>query len=729
MEMKFPTPGGAPTQEGRPGHLRDELYRLIGFVRRQALLVAIGAGLAALLAALILFNTVPTYRSQIRLLFSEPPNFLQNERERDALTQADEYIATQMALIESRSIANRVAKDLKLTDRLDELSQRHGIVSSIRSLFAGSDAEPADPSVPDTAEERAISYLQNNLTVFRVARSYVIEIGFDSPDPVLSREVADAYGSAFLADQVAGRLDGLNRISNWLEVRIEEIGRGSRQAAEAVARFRAENGLVAADGRLVTDQQLEGLNQQLINARASVSAAQAQVEIYSAAMKDGNIETLIGLRQRANGSNTPANGDIASDYLLAAERERAVVARWGAENEQARAITAEKQRLANQVRAEAQRTLDAYQSELARAQSELAAINTNLEAAATKSEGVGSTMVTLRTLEQRAQSFQSLYQNYLGRYQELIQQRSLPIDTARIITTAVQPDSPLFPKYKIVMALSLILGGAMGAVVGVGREFFDRSLRSRTDIEAHGVPFLGYIPARGSLRRLGSAGRFSELSDRVAEARHRWLGQRTPSSAKKADRILNGTLQRVLLATDAMRLEPMVIAISPVDGDRAEQQSFIARAYAEQLAALGHEVLLIAKTGERTTAGGESSALMRRGVGTSVAPEAGPQNPTVVQAGNLPMFSQSTNRNGVQALGSGVAGLSGRFDRVVIEGASLDQPLNISALISSIDRFVLVARWGAVPRQSLGEAVRAIHGLRAKCAGVILDEAEVGKIN
>jgi succinoglycan biosynthesis transport protein ExoP len=120
---------------------------------------------------------------------------------------------------------------------------------------------------------------------------------------------------------------------------------------------------------------------------------------------------------------------------------------------------------------------------------------------------------------------------------------------------------------------------------------------------------------------------------------------------------------------------------------------------------------------------------MRRSVGgTAVAPEAGQQNPTVVQAGNLPMFSQSTNRNGVQALGSGVAGLSGRFDRVVIEGAALDQPLNISALISSIDRFVLVARWGAVPRQPLGEAIRAVHGLRAKCAGVLLDEAEVGKI-
>ena len=703
MEMKFP-PLSAGAREGRTGNLRDELYRLFGFIRRQILLVAIGAGVAAVIAAIILLNTVPTYRSQIRLLFSEPPNFMQSDRDRRALGEADEYIATQIALIESRSIAARVVKDLNLTARVDEMHQSRGMLASLRSLFSSDKTEESTPQAAESAEDRAIGYLQSNLAVFRIARSYVIEIGFDSSDPTLSREVADAYGKAFLADQVEGRLDGLSRISKWLEVRIEEIGRGSKEAAEAVTRFRAENGLVAADGRLVSDQQLEGLNQQLINARASVSAAQAQVEIYSAAIKDGNIQTLIGLRQRGSSSANPQSNDIASDYLLAAERERAVIARWGADNPQARAITAEKDRLADQIRAEARRTLDAYQAELARSQSELAAINKNVEAATATSEGVSSTMVQLRTLEQRAQSYQSLYQNYLDRYQELIQQRSLPIDTARIITTAVQPDAPLFPKYKIVMALSLVLGGALGAAVGVGREFFDRSLRGRADVEAHGVPFLGFFPALSQ-----KAGLFGGVSP------------------EKADHILDRTLQRLLVATDAMRLEPMVIAIAPLENDKAQNQPFVAKAYADELAKLGHEVLLIARNPDRI-AKPDGSAVARRSVGAIMAEPAGQQNPTVIPAGNLPVLNQATNRTGVQTLGSSVSGLSGRFDRVVIESTSLEQALHVAALLPSVDRFVVLARWGSIPRQSLAEAIRSVHGLRAKCAGVVLDEADLSKV-
>lgn len=725
MKMNFPAPNVAPSPEGRTGHLRDEIYRLLAFVRRQAPLMVVGAVLAAVLAAIILFNTVPTYRSQVRLLFAEPPNFLQTDRERDALTQADEYIATQLALVESRSMAARVARDLQLPQRVGELNQSHGILAWIRSLFA---SEEVDPAAADTADERAIAYLQSNLTVFRVARSYVIEIAFDSSNADLSREVADAYGRAFLSDQVDGRLDGLNRISGWLEVRIEEIGRNSLEAADAVAKFRAENGLVATDGRLVSDQQLEGLNQQLIQARASVSAAQAQVEIYTAAINTGNLETLIGLRQRSNGANQQANSDIASDYLQAAERERAVVARWGENNSQVRAIAAEKARLADQLRAEAQRTLDAYQAELARSRSELAAINVNVEAATSKSESVGSTLVTLRTLEQRAQAFQSLYQNYLGRYQELIQQRSLPIDTARIITTAVQPDSPLFPKYKVIMALSFVLGGALGAAVGMGREFFDRSLRGPADLEDIGLPFLGYWPRRNSLSNAPKASGFLGKGRDALEAVLRPLGSHRSASRKQADQILNHTLQQMLLATDAMRLDPMVVVIVPMENDKAEHLTFIARTYAEQLASLGHEVLLICRNPDLASKAGDAGSQVRRGNGSALSAEASQQNPTIVPAGNMPILSQTTNRTGVQALGSGVAGLAGRFDRVVIEGASLDHPLNLSALVPSVDRFVLLGRWGSIPRQSLPDAIQSVHGLRSKCAGIVLDEADISRI-
>ncbi len=254
------------------------------------------------------------------------------------------------------------------------------------------------------------------------------------------------------------------------------------------------------------------------------------------------------------------------------------------------------------------------------------------------------------------------------------------------------------------MALSLVLGGALGAAVGVGREFFDRSLRG----------------ARGR----GSAWRALPRLYSGAQPEGGLLGGVSPD---KADRILDRTLQRLLVATDAMRLEPMVIAITPLENDKAQNQSFIAKAYADELAKLGHEVLLIARNPERASTAA-AGALARHSARSLVAEPGSHQNPTVIPAGNLPVLSQSANRTGFQTLGSSVSGLSGRFDRVVIESTSLEQALHVSALLPSVDRFIVLARWGSIPRQSLTEAIRSVHGLRAKCSGVVLDEADLSKV-
>ena len=86
--------------------------------------------------------------------------------------------------------------------------------------------------------------------------------------------------------------------------------------------------------------------------------------------------------------------------------------------------------------------------------------------------------VKLRQLEQNAESYKMLYQNYLQRYQEAAQQESFPMGDMHVISDAIFPLAPSYPRAPIVLAISLALGALAGAVVGRLRVSRDRVFRT-----------------------------------------------------------------------------------------------------------------------------------------------------------------------------------------------------------------------------------------------------------
>src|SRR5260370_39730634 len=99
-----------------------------------------------------------------------------------------------------------------------------------------------------------------------------------------------------------------------------------------------------------------------------------------------------------------------------------------------------------------------------------------------QSAGTKKTMVEFRELEREADTYRTLYQAFLQRYQETIQQQSFPITEARVITAASRPNTPTFPKRSLSLALSLVLGTLAAAGVGALREFRDRVFRMASQV-------------------------------------------------------------------------------------------------------------------------------------------------------------------------------------------------------------------------------------------------------
>ena len=104
------------------------------------------------------------------------------------------------------------------------------------------------------------------------------------------------------------------------------------------------------------------------------------------------------------------------------------------------------------------------------------------------------TLVQLRELERESETYRNLYQTFMQRYQEALQQQSFPVSEARVITAATPPAYASYPKRGLILALSLVFGAMVGSGLGALREYRDRVFRVASHVRDElGLEFLGML--------------------------------------------------------------------------------------------------------------------------------------------------------------------------------------------------------------------------------------------
>src|SRR5207302_9256297 len=106
------------------------------------------------------------------------------------------------------------------------------------------------------------------------------------------------------------------------------------------------------------------------------------------------------------------------------------------------------------------------------------AIKSSLANVVSESQLTNQAQIQLRELESNAQSFQAMYDNFLQRYMESVQQQSFPISEARVISAATRPLDKSYPKSLIVLAAGLFSGLMLSIGAAMARELSDNVFRT-----------------------------------------------------------------------------------------------------------------------------------------------------------------------------------------------------------------------------------------------------------
>lgn len=454
-----------------------DLGQLFGSLIRNWLRILLAALVVAGLAWLLAGLATPLYRAETRIMiearenvYTRPASAGLSESERALLDE--ETVASQVEVIGSADLLRQVAGQLNLAAHPEFGAA--GDTSTLGNLLIllGLKGDPSQATV----EERVLASLAGRLSIYRVEGTRVIVVGFSSQDPQLAADVPNAIAGAYVAGQEQAKRLSNADATEWLEPEIDDLRRRVREAEARVAEYRAgADLLVGQNNAVLPTQQLSEISSELTRARADRSAAEAKASAIRDAVGSGaRVEAIpevmaAPMVQRLRERQIQIEADIAD--LSASLLEN---------HPRMRALRAQLDETARQLRAETQKVLAAADSEAASArarESQLVAEVNRLKAASAQA---GDDEVELRALEREAAAQRALLESYLTRYREAAaraDRNTLPAD-ARVIERASVPHQAYFPKVIPIVAAAFAGALLVISVIILLRELFSgRAMR------------------------------------------------------------------------------------------------------------------------------------------------------------------------------------------------------------------------------------------------------------
>ncbi|WP_374331325.1 GNVR domain-containing protein [Aestuariivirga sp.] len=705
----LPESGRGRDMPGRNQQDYLDLDQIFSACRRQWRIAAVTALVFTLLGTAYVLMAQPLYTASTDILIDHNSGKITSDLTLlgDAI-ESEVSVLSQVEIIKSEKIASSVLDSPGVMQQILEIEGGRGVLSRLRAAIAGMMGAGVDDaaSSPDAVRRAAVDLLRQNLSVSRIGQTYVLEVSYTSPSPDLSVRIADAFAVSYLADQLDSKIAVNRQAGDWLQGRIDELRNKLMNADLAVQKFSTEHGLISTGGALVSDQQLGELNTLLIQAQADTAKSQARYDRIQAIVAPGHPDAIV-----TDALDSEVISGLRKSYMDASKRESEISQTLGRDHESAVRLRAEMAQYKRLMFEELGRISESYRSDLDVAQSREQALRAKADSATGVSKLASAAQVQLRELQREADTYRELYQKVLQNYQETTQLQSFPVNEARIISRALPPDKPSYPRKSLVIALAAVIGGTLGTVIGAARELNDGTLRSGDDVrEKLGLDFLGYLAGASSQDKGRRRARRVSLAHITALASGR------------------DVLRAVRIAIDHVPGSAGFRVAGIVSALPGEGKSSVADDLARTLAEQGRRTLLVdadqrARTLTRKLAPQAAAGLTGLVTGSTQLAEA-----IIPLGGTLCFLPVAAGSDGVSAAEvlpaaqvSAIINEAGSaFDYVIVDLPSIMPVADLRAIVPSVDSVLLVIAWGRTSCKAVENALLAEPALDEKCVGAVL---------
>lgn len=417
-----------------------------------------------------------------------------------------EFYQTQYGLLESRTLAERIANELGLIDD-----------QAFFEMFGAPDAPAFELSggrypASGRAERQRIAgeILLRNVDIQPTRMSRLVDVQFTSPDPQLSTRVANAWADNFIETNLERKVQSTSYGREQLQRQLAEYMDRLDQSQRQLVAYASDQEIInlpgqaegAPDRPIVVDN-LAALNSQL--SRATADRIQAEAIYRQAGAAGATAQAL----------DNPAINNLRTKRAeLAAEYEQLMV-RFEPGYPIARSLKSQIEELDRAIAAEDARVSGSLEANYRQAVQRERQLQAYVEQLKGEYLDLRRRSIQYNIFQQEVDTNQALYDGLLQRFKEIGVAGGVGVNNVSIVDLADVPRNPSSPNLLLNIAISLLAGLMIGAALALGREQLDDAIADPTEIKRQlGLPLLGSVPkTHGETPREALLDRKSDLVD------------------------------------------------------------------------------------------------------------------------------------------------------------------------------------------------------------------------
>jgi capsular exopolysaccharide synthesis family protein len=680
--------------------LRRHGWKMLGFV-----------ALVVLCTVVVSLRLTPIYESTATIDIDRkmPTGVLGEESTQSVNNDADQFLATQVKLIQSDSVLRPVVDKFKL-----------------REVEPDALEEAIDTS--DTSREAPVEL--KPLRVARPPNTYILQISYRSQHRQLAADVANAIAQSYLAHSYEIRYKATASLSEFMERQLEELKAKMEKSSAALAQFERELNLINPE------EKTSILTARLLELNSEYTKAQADRVRKEAAYNSVESGSLAAAQASTQGE---ALKKLTEDLGEAQEKFAQGKTTYGANHPEYKKLQSRVTELETQLDAARKNVGRRAEVEYYEAVDRESQLENKVKETKAEYDGLNARSFEYQTLKGGAEGDKKLYEELVRRIREAGINASFQNSSIRVADLARPGLRPVFPKMWLNVLLAFLFATFFSVGAAVLNDVLDTTVRDPDQVSRlMNADVIGSLPAVKNWRRHLSPIQGVHVTPSVTSGVHvngNGNGNGTAALARahaESDQALSNyeeairTLRNSILLTDFDRRLRSVLLTS---ASPSEGKSTVAAHLAATHASQHKRTLLIDGDLRRPSVHrlyqvpnsvGLSNVLLEQiSWRDAVIRIDDPKGLDVLPAG-------PSTRRASDLIGMGLAELVEEavreYDLVVLDAPPLlgfAEPLQMA---TAVDGVIVVARAGDTSRKALSSVITTLTRLRANLVGVVLNE-------
>jgi len=629
-----------------------------------------------------------------------PSEIVGQDSARSTYRNPDQFLATQMKLIQSDAVLRPVAEQFHL---LPAPGQQTGM-----TLEQAQKTAEAPVSI-------------GGLKVTRPPSTYLLLISYRSGDPHRAADVANAIANSYLAQTYNIRIRSSANLSTFMERQLDELKAKMEQSSLALAQFEKDLDVINPEEKTnILSARLLQLNTEYTNAQADrVSKEAAWNEIKSGSVEAAQVSTQGAALARLN------------DALNEAQQRFALVkSTYGTTHPEYRKAASELAEVQKEFddmrRSIAERIGVEYQQSLSREQM----LQKTLADAKATWDHLNTRSFEYKRLKQEADADRALYDELTKKIREADINAGFRNNNIRIADLARPTLYPVFPNLIVNLIAALLFSSFLAVGGALLLDKLDTTLRNPEEARRYlRTDVIGTLPLdrgvtvlpKSTKVALAEAPLAAPDSSEDSKAGRRNGNYRSISSFEEAIRTLRNT---ILLSDFEQRLRSIVVT----SAEPGEGKTTLAVHLAVANAARGKRTLIVDGDLRRPSVHAKFGITQHEGLSNVLTGETTWRNALLSIDGrpNLSILPAGPgSHRAADLIGPRLSELldeyAKEFDLVILDSPPLLGFAECLQMAAAADGVLIVSRAGGTKRKTVATVVSTLQRIRANIIGVVLN--------